>query len=60
MIRYPQDMVEIRNLVRRKPGTMGERVEVSTLQYRVKNISVVDYTETWTPWTDVPTEYIDE
>ena len=60
MVRYPQDMVQLKYVVRRTLVCPGENIETKTLQYRVKNVSIVDYTETWTEWTDVPTEYIEE
>ena len=62
MIRYPQDMVQLRYLKRRINSGPNARIVSETLQYRVKNISVVDYSETWTEWKDVPTdtEYVDE
>lgn len=60
MFRYPQDMIQLRFLKRRVNIGLPEKIETTTLQYRIKNISIVDYTETWTEWTDVPTECIDE
>ena len=53
MIRYPQDMVELRYL-KVKPNNPWHKPEAK-LQYRIKNISIVDYTETWSDWRDVPT-----
>lgn len=60
VVRYPQDMIQIKYVKRRVNIGPGEKIETTTLQYRVKNVSIVDYSETWTEWTDVPTEYIDE
>lgn len=52
MIRYPQDMVELRYL-KVKPNNPWHKPE-PILQYRIKNISMVDYTESWTDWIEVP------
>lgn len=58
MVRYPQNMVELRWVKIRHSDPIDGNMP--TLQYRVKNISMVDYSETWTEWEDVPIEYIDE
>lgn len=46
-------MVELRYL-KVKPNNPWHKPE-SILQYRIKNISMVDYTESWTDWIEVPT-----
>lgn len=60
MIRYPHDMIELRYAKRHIKVSTDIQTDVVKLQYRIKNVSIVDYTETWTEWTDVPTVIINE